>query len=223
MPNQSTSAAAVAADATFQDNVQVSFTAPEFYPAAATPATSSGLQGGAGDEVVAATTAGYALPGLTRGLHTDDNGGNERRWATIIVYLNTVPAGCGGETVFAPLDPTSIRDARALSAAGFSSTSAAIDVELVGGGELSIQEAGPRAGLFYQIRTPVLVYLCVYACVRLCLCVFVNFLIRAFVHLCICAFVHIYICVFVFFMTLYIWVFFTSRVFRIGRVSYQHS
>lgn len=80
------------------------------------------------------------------GLHTDDNGGNLRRWATIIIYLHDIPSAThGGETVFPPVDEVSARDARSLTAAGYKSTSAAIDFQVVGPGELSILEAGPRA------------------------------------------------------------------------------
>ena len=79
-------------------------------------------------------------------LPQDDNGGNPERWATIIVYLHSIPAAThGGETVFAPTDEVSARDARTLTAAGYSSTSAAIDLQVVGPAELSILEAGPRA------------------------------------------------------------------------------
>jgi len=36
----------------------------------------------------------------TAGLHVDLNHQNERRFATIVLYLNTLPKGGGGETVF---------------------------------------------------------------------------------------------------------------------------
>lgn len=38
--------------------------------------------------------------GLTIGLHTDLNNGAESRWATVLLYLNTVPPHEGGATVF---------------------------------------------------------------------------------------------------------------------------
>mmetsp|Transcript_50674 Transcript_50674/g.162184 ORF Transcript_50674/g.162184 Transcript_50674/m.162184 type:complete len:400 (+) Transcript_50674:953-2152(+) len=34
------------------------------------------------------------------GLHVDANHQKHHRWATVLVYLNTLPQGCGGETVF---------------------------------------------------------------------------------------------------------------------------
>lgn len=38
--------------------------------------------------------------GLTLGLHVDTTNGKPRRFATGLLYLNDVPAGSGGETVF---------------------------------------------------------------------------------------------------------------------------
>ena len=34
------------------------------------------------------------------GLHVDQNNGNTDRWATVLVYLNTLPESCGGSTVW---------------------------------------------------------------------------------------------------------------------------
>ena len=45
------------------------------------------------------------LPGLPMGLHVDTHNQQSRRFASVILYLNTLPPGTGGETVF-PNDKT---------------------------------------------------------------------------------------------------------------------
>ena len=48
------------------------------------------------------TTAERAcrVPGFPMGLHVDTHSEQRKRFASVILYLNTIPPGCGGETVF---------------------------------------------------------------------------------------------------------------------------
>jgi len=52
------------------------------------------------DEDPTADHRACRAPGLPNGLHVDTHNAQKRRYASIILYLNSIPPGCGGETVF---------------------------------------------------------------------------------------------------------------------------
>ena len=60
-------------------------------------------------------------PGLPHGLHVDTHNSQRRRYASVILYLNSIAPGCGGETVF----PHASRDAAALLQANVTHTHSA--------------------------------------------------------------------------------------------------
>jgi hypothetical protein len=81
------------------------------------------------------------------GLHVDQNNGNSDRWATVLVYLNSVTVEYGGATVF-PCAGVNVEDhvTRAgltLLESGITSTSDACDIKFTSEGEV---EVSPVAG-----------------------------------------------------------------------------
>jgi hypothetical protein len=52
------------------------------------------------DEDPTADHRACRVPGLPNGLHVDTHNAQKRRYASVILYLNSIPPGCGGETVF---------------------------------------------------------------------------------------------------------------------------
>mmetsp|Transcript_50673 Transcript_50673/g.162177 ORF Transcript_50673/g.162177 Transcript_50673/m.162177 type:complete len:377 (+) Transcript_50673:953-2083(+) len=78
------------------------------------------------------------------GLHVDANHQKHHRWATVLVYLNTLPQGCGGETVFpcaggAGTEPA--RDAATqLFGAGLRNTAEAVAITVGEEGEIEVGE-----------------------------------------------------------------------------------
>jgi hypothetical protein len=64
----------------------------------ATPQT--GASTDSSDEDPTADHRACRVPGMPNGLHVDTHNAQKRRYASVILYLNSIPPGCGGETVF---------------------------------------------------------------------------------------------------------------------------
>ena len=76
------------------------------------------------------------------GLHIDSNHQQERRFATILIYLKTLPKGFGGETIFpcAHAEEHVRSCAHRLADAGFRSTSMACDISTSEEGAIEVHE-----------------------------------------------------------------------------------